>query len=255
MGWALAGALVIGLSLGLMGSGGSILTVPVLTYLVGQDEKIAIASSLGIVGAISLFAGLPYARKGLVDYRSVLFFGLPGMAGAWGGAALSQLVTGATQLAVFAALMLFAGVFMLRPIKEAPPGTTGSRSVFKVILEGLTVGVITGFVGVGGGFLIVPALVLLGGLSMHLAVGTSLFIIALKSFAGFYKYLDVLDGMDLQVDWRIIAVFSSLGVVGSFAGSALGAKLPQQALRRGFAVFLFVIGTFIVLKSWPGLLG
>ncbi len=248
--WAVAGALLVGLSLGLMGSGGSILTVPVLTYLVGQEEKVAIAGSLGIVGAISLVAGVPYARSRLVDYRSVLFFGVPGMAGAYLGAALSQFVTGALQLSVFAALMLVAGVLMLRPLK-APEESAASkpRNVLKIGLEGLIVGVITGFVGVGGGFLIVPALVLLGGLPMHRAIGTSLFIIALKSFAGFFKYLDVLDGLGLSLDWRILIAFALIGILGSFAGKAVGARLPQDVLKRSFAVFLFVVGAFIVFRS------
>ena len=222
--WALAGALVVGLSLGLMGSGGSILTVPVLTYLVGQDEKVAIAGSLGIVGAISLVAGVPYARARLVEYRSVLLFGVPGMGGAYLGAALSSFVSGATQLAVFAALMLVAGVLMLRPLPRSnrPDGSNESngpsgpearpRSGFKIALEGLIVGIVTGFDGVGGGFLIVPALVLLGGLPMHRAIGTSLFIIALKSFAGFWKYLDVLGGLGLELDWQVLGTFAAVGI-------------------------------------------
>lgn len=246
--WALAGALLIGISLGLMGSGGSILTVPVLTYLVGQDEKVAIAGSLGIVGAISLVAGVPYARARSVDYRSIVYFGLPGMAGAYLGAALSPLVSGATQLAVFAALMLVAGVLMLRPLDKSSPATAKPRNVLKIALEGLVVGVVTGFVGVGGGFLIVPALVLLGGLPMHRAVGTSLFIIALKSFTGFYKYIDVLDDLGLALDWSIIGTFALLGIVGSFGGKAVSARLPQDVLRRSFAVFLFIVGAFIVVQ-------
>ena len=253
--WAVAGALLVGLSLGLLGSGGSILTVPVLTYLVGQDEKIAIAGSLGIVGAISLVAALPYARSRLVDYRSILFFGVPGMAGAYLGASLSQFVSGATQLAVFAALMLVAGVFMLRPFEEHGDAEVVHRNVLKIALEGLTVGVVTGFVGVGGGFLIVPALVLLGGLPMHRAIGTSLFIIALKSFTGFYKYLDVLDGLGLRLDWNVVGTFTLLGILGGFAGKAVSTKLPQQLLKRSFAVFLFVVGAFIVAQSLPELIG
>ena len=252
--WALCGALLVGLSLGLLGSGGSILTVPVLTYLVGQDEKVAIAGSLGIVGAISLVAGLPYARSRQVDYRSLLFFGVPGMLGAYLGAFLSQYVSGATQLGVFAALMIVAAGLMWRPIEAREPSGT-QRSVFKIGLEGLVVGVVTGFVGVGGGFLIVPALVLLGGLPIHRAVGTSLFIIALKSFTGFYKYVDVLEGLGLRLDWKILGTFALVGIVGSFAGKAVSGKLPQHVLERSFAVFLFVVGAFIVYRSWPELVG
>jgi len=249
--WALVGALLIGLSLGLMGSGGSILTVPVLTYLVGQQEKVAIAGSLAIVGTISLVASIPYARKRLVDYRSLLYFGVPGMAGAYLGAFLSKFVSGGTQLLVFAGLMLAAGVLMLRPVGEPRGAEGGQRSALAIGLDGIVVGIVTGFVGVGGGFLIVPALVLLGGLPMHRAVGTSLLIIALKSFSGFVKYLDVLDELGLRLDWQILGTFSLLGIVGSLAGNRVGNRLPQATLRKAFAFFLFVVGAFIVLKSWP----
>jgi uncharacterized membrane protein YfcA len=121
---------------------------------------------------------------------------------------------------------------------------------WKITAEGLAVGMITGFVGVGGGFLIVPALVLLGGLPMHVAVGTSLLIITLKSFSGFYKYLDVLSALQLSLDWDIIGLFTVLGIVGSFAGSLVSTRLPQHTLRRVFACFLFVIGTSILWKNF-----
>lgn len=213
------------------------------------------------MGAISLVAGLPYARAGLVDWRSLVWFGVPGMAGAYLGAWLSQFVAGAVQIGVFALLMLVAAVLMLRPPPEAvDAGGAGSRGdarrrVSKIALEGTVVGVVTGFVGVGGGFLIVPALVLLGGLPMHRAVGTSLLIIALKSFTGFWKYLDVLDELGLELDWSILGTFAALGIVGSLAGKALGGRLPQATLRRAFAAFLVVVGLFIVVRSWPELVG
>ncbi len=244
--WALLGAGLIGTSLGLMGSGGSILTVPVLRFLLGQEEKVAIAGSLGIVGALSLVASLPYARKRLVDYRSVLWFGVPGMLGAYLGAGLSQFVSGAVQLSVFAALMLVAAVFMSRPMPVASESSE-ERALAKIVLDGLLVGALTGFVGVGGGFLIVPALVILGGLAMHRAVGTSLMIIALKSATGFYKYLDVLADAQLALDWQVLGLFSGVGILGSFVGSAIGGRLPQERMRRIFALFLVVIGVFI---SW-----
>lgn len=246
--WALGGAVLVGLSLGLMGSGGSILTVPVLTYLVGQDEKVAIAGSLAIVGAIALVGSIPHVRRRNVDYRSVVFFGVPGMAGAWLGAWASQFVGGATQLVVFAVLMLVAGVFMLRPEPERRADAKPLRAT-TIAIEGLVVGAITGFVGVGGGFLIVPALVLLGSLDMHRAVGTSLLVIALKSAVGFAKYVDVLDDLGLELDWQILGTFAVVGSAGSLVGGALGSRLPQRVLRRGFAVFLFVVGVYIVVRS------
>ncbi|WP_337843823.1 sulfite exporter TauE/SafE family protein [Thermus sp.] len=246
MSLALLGALLIGLSLGLMGSGGSILTVPVLVYLVGEPPKQAIAESLLIVGGIALLGGLPYALRSLVDHRSLLLFGLPGMAGTYLGAWLSRFTSGEVQLLTFALVMLLAAYFMARPLPLRP---RGARKAWKVVLEGLSVGVLTGFVGVGGGFLIVPALVLLGGLPMHLAVGTSLFIIALKSFAGFYKYLHLLPEYGLSVDWGLAPLFVALGAVGSFLGGRIAVRLPQEALKRGFALFLVVMGVFIVVQN------
>lgn len=252
--WALAGALAVGLSLGILGSGGSILTVPVLTYVVGQDEKVAIASSLAIVGVISMVAAIPYGFKRNLDGRSVLLFGLPGMAGSYMGAALSGFASGGFQLTVLAALMLVAAVFMFRQDKAVASSSSAKRSAVKIALDGLVVGTITGFVGVGGGFLIVPALVLLGGLPMSKAVGTSLVIIALKSATGFYKHLDVLADANLELDWKIIGAFCGIGVVGSLLGSALGSRASQATLRRGFAVFLVLTASYIVYRNAPALL-
>ncbi|AFV75921.1 putative permease [Thermus oshimai JL-2] len=246
MSLALFGALLIGLSLGLLGSGGSILTVPVLVYLVGEAPKQAIAESLLIVGGIALLGGLPYALRGLVHYRSLLLFGLPGMAGTYLGAWLSRFTSGEVQLLTFALVMLLAAYFMARPLPLTPKG---ERKAWKVVLEGLFVGALTGFVGVGGGFLIVPALVLLGGLPMHLAVGTSLFIIALKSFAGFYKYLHLLPAYGLSVNWGLALLFIAVGALGSLLGGRLAVRLPHEALKRGFALFLVVMGVFIVAQN------
>ncbi|MEZ5977390.1 MAG: sulfite exporter TauE/SafE family protein [Planctomycetota bacterium] len=246
---ALLGAVVIGLSLGLLGSGGSILTVPVLTFLLGMQEKVAIASSLAIVGGIALVGGLPGAYRGLVDGRSLVFFGLPGMVGAYLGAHLSKYVSGTVQLVVFALLMLVASVLMFRPIRLDPDAVVERRKVWKIVLDGLVVGAVTGFVGVGGGFLIVPALVLMGGLSMHRAVATSLFIIVLKSASGFFGHLHVLDELGLAIDWSVIGLFVLIGSVGSIVGNVMSKRVPQLALQRAFAVFLIVIGVAICAQS------
>ena len=210
---AIPGAIAIGISLGLLGSGGSILTVPVLVYLIGQDEKVAIAGSLFIVGSIALVGSLQFLRAGLIQWRSVLVFGLPGMAGTWFGAYLAGWVPGITQLALFAVVMLIASWLMLRP-PDLESTDRAPRAVWKISVDGLIVGVITGLVGVGGGFLIVPALVLLGGLTMRQAVATSLVVIALKSFSGFYKYVDVLAQQGLELDWRTLILVTGLGIAG-----------------------------------------
>jgi uncharacterized membrane protein YfcA len=251
---AVPGAIAIGLSLGLLGSGGSILTVPVLVYLVGQDEKIAIAGSLFIVGSIALAGGLQFLRAGFIQWRSVLMFGLPGMIGTWLGAALSTHVSGVMQLSLFALVMLAASWLMLRPL-DLQHAERRERAAWKIAGDGLVVGVITGLVGVGGGFLIVPALVLLGGLNMHQAVATSLIIIALKSYSGFVKYLDVLAEQSLALDWRTLGIVTALGIVGSVAGSKLARRLPQEKLKRWFGYFLIVMGIYILARSGPAALG
>lgn len=248
------GAALIGLSLGLLGSGGSILTVPVLVYLVGEPEKIAIAESLAVVGSISLVGALPYALRRQVDWTSVVWFGVPGVLGTFLGAALSAFIPGAVQLLLFAAVMLLAAGMMFRPAPAAPQASAGARSPVKVGLEGLVVGVVTGLVGVGGGFLIIPALVLLGGLPMSLAVGTSLLIIAAKSFVGFFKYLGVLGEQGLSVDWPLILMFTAIGVAGSLLGARLGQRVAGEQLRRGFAAFLVVMGAYVLVTNVPKVL-
>ena len=245
------GALLVGLSLGLMGSGGSILTVPVLIYLAGEQEKVAIAESLGIVGAISFLGSIPYALKQQVHWRSVVLFGLPGMIGTYGGAIIAGFVSGTFQLILFAIVMVIAAGFMFRNKKVDAEHVSAEKkqSWWIIAIEGLVVGVLTGLVGVGGGFLIVPALVLLGGLSMHLAIGTSLLIIAMKSFSGFFKYIDVLEQMDLSVNWELVLIFTLIGTVGSFVGKAIGSKVSGDKLKRGFAIFLLFMGAYIIYMN------
>lgn len=249
---AFVGALMVGLSLGLLGSGGSILTVPVLIYLIGQPEKEAIAESLGIVGLIALSGAVMNAVQKKVDWRSVVLFALPGMVGTAIGASLSGFVSGLVQLTVFAVTMLAAAVLMFR---GRPAKGAGERSQpwGLIVFEGLLIGVLTGFVGVGGGFILVPALVLLVGLPIHVAIGTSLTIIVLNSASGFVRYLDVLGEVGLRVDWQLVGVFGAVGVVGSIIGNRIGARVPRQQLRRGFAVFLVVMAAYILWRSVPGL--
>lgn len=246
------GALLVGLSLGLMGSGGSILTVPILIYVAGEQEKAAIAESLGIVGFISMVGSIPYALKQQVNWRNVILFGMPGMAGTYGGAYVSEFVSGTFQLMLFASVMILAAGLMLRKKKATNSKNVSElkqQSWWIIALEGLFVGVLTGLVGVGGGFLIVPALVLLGGLSMHVAVGTSLVIITLKSFSGFYKYLDVLESVNQKINWELVLIFSLVGAVGSLVGRKVGAKISGDKLKRVFGVFLLIMGGYIIYMN------
>ena len=249
---ALAGALAIGLSLGLLGSGGSILTVPVLHYLLDQPDKVAIGGSLLVVGVIAAAGCVPYAVRRQVDWSNVAWFGLPGMAWAWVGATASRWVPGSVQLAVFAAVMLVAAWRMLAAAPAAAPART--RRV-AVVGGGAVVGLLSGLVGVGGGFLIVPALVLLAGVPMAGAVGTSLAVIALNSAAGFARSIGVLQAAGLSLDYAVLGTVAAVGVVGSYAGQRLGRRLPQATLRRLFGGFLVLMGVLIAADVAPRLLG
>lgn len=248
--YALLGAVAIGLVLGLLGSGGSILTVSVLVYLAGHPGKVAIAESLAIVGVIAAVGAASYGRQRLVDWRSVVGFGVPGTVGTALGALAAAHVPGAVQLVLFGLVMLAAAGAMLRG-RSGLEERRARRPAWAVTLLGAGVGVMTGLVGVGGGFLIVPALVLLVGLDMRVAVGTSLAIIVLNSAVGFVTYLDTLAAAGAGVDGRLIAVFAAVGTVGSLVGARAGGRVPQAALRRGFALFLIGMGLFVLVQEGP----
>lgn len=259
MGWVLLGALVIGLTLGMLGSGGSAITVPVLIYLVGHGTKESIAESMAIVGLISVFAAIPYACSRQIDWRSVWWFGIPGMFGTFLGAWLGGIASETLQLVVFSGVLFVAAATMLRSPKNTT--THGNAilqddrlSVWVVAIEGIFVGIVTGFVGVGGGFLIVPALVVLGKLPMRLAIGTSLVIIAVKAAVGFAKYEHYLLHHDLSVDVNTIGLFTGIGIAGSLIGRSINSKLNQHLLRQVFAGFLIILGGFVIVQEGGKLL-
>jgi uncharacterized membrane protein YfcA len=244
----LAGALLIGLSLGLLGSGGSILTVPVLHYLFGQPELAAIGGSLLVVGSIAAVAVVPHALARRVAWSDVAWFGLPGMAGAWFGATLAQWIPGTVQLGGFALTMFVAGWRMLaaQPLDRSPAGPATGRRI-AIIGGGAAVGLASGIVGVGGGFLIVPALVLLARVPMTQAVGTSLAVITLNSFIGFTRYLGVLQDRGIALDWGTLALVTGLGIAGSLLGHRLATRMPQILLRKIFGWALLLLATAIGL--------
>lgn len=249
-GWL--GALAIGLVLGTLGSGGSILTVPVLVYLFQQPEKVAIAGSLAVVGSISFAGAIPYAARRMIEWRAVALFGLPGMVAAYGGAWIGRYIPGTLQLLLFAIIVLLAAALMLRPRPLAAPHPP--KSWWALSIAGIGVGLMTGLVGVGGGFMIVPALVLLIGLPIHRAVGTSLCIIVLNAFAGFHKYLGVLHARHLALDWTVLGAIAAIGIAGSLVGNAIGRRMPQAQLKRVFAVFLLIMGAYIIWRTVPGVI-
>lgn len=251
---ALAGALAIGLALGLLGSGGSILTVPVLVFLVGQDEKLAIAGSLLVVGVIAFTGALYGLRARQADGRSVLWFGGAGAAGAALGAAVSAWIPGPVQLGIFALVMWLAAWTMLRRREPSAVDACPPRARRWLIADGLGVGGLTGLIGIGGGFLIVPALVGLGRLPMPRAIATSLWIISITAFVGFAKHLMVLGPARSALDWKVLGTIAAIGAAGSIAGQRVGQRLDPVTLRRAFAVMLVLIGAAVLWRSLGPLL-
>ena len=240
-------SVLIGLSLGLLGGGGSILTVPILTYVAGMNPKEAIAASLFVVGATSAVSAVTHARKKRVKWRTGLVFGAAGMAGAFGGGLLGGHIPGTILMIAFALMMVATSLAMIRGRKDRTTvAHDGELPVLKVILEGLVVGLVTGLVGAGGGFLVVPALALLGGLSMPVAVGTSLVVIAMKSFAGLGGYLTT-----VTLDWTLVGGVTAAAILGSFLGARLAGRIPEAALRKGFGFFVLAMGVFVLVQELP----
>ncbi|GAA4371007.1 sulfite exporter TauE/SafE family protein [Agromyces bauzanensis] len=247
---ALLLAVLVGVALGLMGGGGSILTVPILTYVLGMGPKEAIAASLFIVGVTSAVSVFSHARAGRVRWKTGLIFGAAGMAGAFLGGILGGYIPGPVLMVLFAIMMIATATAMIRGRRKTadPTGEPRTLPVARILLDGFAVGIATGLVGAGGGFLIVPALNLLGGLPMAVAVGTSLLVIAMKSFAGLSGYL-----LSVQLDWPVVLAFTAIAIAGSFIGSALAGKVPETALRKGFGIFVLVVGGFVIFQEAPAL--
>lgn len=237
----------VGLSLGLLGGGGSVLTVPIFVYIMGVDSKTAIVSSLVIVGVSALIGAMRHARDGNVLFKTAVGFGVFTAAGAFGGARLGTLLSDVVQLLLFATVMLIAAVLMYRGRREPEEPADGealSHPGWVVALAALGVGVLTGLVGVGGGFMIVPALVLLLGVPMKKAIGTSLLVIPITASSGFVGYLGTVD-----VPWRLLLPFGGLSAAGIFLGVHLTRDASPAALKKGFAIFLMVVAAFILVEK------
>jgi uncharacterized protein len=234
----------IGLLLGLVGGGGSIITVPILVYAIGLTPHEATATSLVIVGLTALSGAIPHAREGRVDLRTAIAFGASGILGAFAGTWVNQRVSGPMILLLFGVLMLVVAVRMAFAGKPAPRPSDFERNRLAVPAAGLAVGLMTGFFGVGGGFLIVPALVLALGLSMRLAVGTSLVIIAINSFSGVLAHLG-----GGGFDWGVAAIFVVGGFLGSQIGGRLAGRIDDAKLSKGFAALVAAIGIFLIARN------
>lgn len=246
-------AIFVGVALGLLGGGGSILTVPILVYAAGLPAHQAIATSLFVVGATSVAALVPHARAGRVRYATGALFGAASMVGAFTSGRVARDIPAGVLLGAFGLMMAVTAVAMMRKPKADIDGVNPEKArqpLWKILLEGLVVGAVTGLVGAGGGFLVVPALVILGGLPMREAVGTSLLVIAMKSFAAFAGYVTA-----VHVDWTTALVVTGAAIAGSFGGAALAGRAPQQALRKGFAWFVVVTAVFILVQELPKVIG
>jgi uncharacterized membrane protein YfcA len=267
------GAVVMGLSLGLIGGGGSILTVPILVYLFQVDAVLATAYSLFIVGLTSLVGSVSHVRLGNVHWRTAIVFGIPSIISVFltrsylvpripdpimtfgqdpsGGAAL-VITKSVGLLLLFAVIMVMAAYSMIKPAKKSGDNTLKKEEDVQpqfnyplILAEGAIVGLVTGLVGAGGGFLIIPALVLLAKLPMKQAVGTSLMIIAAKSLIGF---VGDMRGNEV-IDWSFLGVFSAIAVVGILLGSWLSKRIPGEKLKPAFGWFVLVMGTYIIIKE------
>jgi uncharacterized membrane protein YfcA len=237
-------SLAIGVTLGLLGGGGSILTVPVLHYVFGLAAHDTVAMSLGIVGVTSLVALIPHARAGRVQWRVGLVFGAASMATAFLGARLGALLPGDVLISAFAALMVIAGAVMLVRARRSGEATTGSVRLWRVVAIGLVVGLVTGTLGAGGGFVILPALTLFGGLAMREAVATSLLIIALNSTAGLAGSLQ-----HVSVDSRIALAVTGAAVIGSFIGARIARRVSTAQLQQLFGWFVIAVGVAILARE------
>lgn len=254
-----AASLLIGISLGLIGGGGSILTVPVLVYLFHVEPVLATAYSLFIVGITSLAGAFPKYKQGEINVKTAIIFGIPSIAAVYATRAFivpaipseigtigSFVVTKSIlMMLLFAVLMVAASFSMIRSKKKADEKV--EEQVFNypmIILEGAGVGMLTGLVGAGGGFLIIPALVMLSKLPMKQAIGTSLLIIAAKSLIGFTGDL----GKQVM-DWQLLITVSLLAIAGIFVGNALSKKIAADKLKTGFGWFVLVMGVYIIASE------
>lgn len=255
-----AAAVLIGVSLGLIGGGGSILTVPVLVYILDVDPVLATAYSLFVVGATSLVGAGTYMKNGLVNYKTAAVFAIPSFIAVFltrkylvpalpdplftvGEAVISKNI----GIMVFFALIMLAASYSMIRKKKCVDCDEEQEIKFNfpmIALEGSVVGLVTGIVGAGGGFLIIPALVILAKLPMKMAVGTSLLIIAAKSLIGFLG-----DVSTQTIDWQMLLIFTSLSIVGIFIGSALSKKINEKALKTGFGWFVLAMGIYIIAKE------
>lgn len=237
-------AILIGVSLGLFGGGGATLAVPILTYVADMTPNQAIASSLFVVAVTSVTGVAAHGRARLVSWRIGLIFGAAGMVGSYAGGRLAAAFSGHALMILFGVMMAATAIAMLRGRRFRAPRATDELRAAHVLVLGVIVGLVSGLVGAGGGFLIVPVLVLLGGLAIEAAIATSLVVIAMQSFAGLAGHLGHVD-----LDWPITVAVTVMAVAGSWIGGALAHRIPPARLSRGFGLFIIVMATFVLLRE------
>lgn len=252
-------AIFVGMTLGMLGSGGSLLSVPILVYVMGIEPTLATAYSLFVIGTTSLVGGIHKAKQKLVDFKKVILFGIP--------AVLSVFVTRKVLvpkipeiiveseeftlsksiliMVIFAIVMIFASVQMIRPLKEKMVFANEKLNYFKITILGISIGLISGFVGAGGGFLIVPTLLVFAKTPMKMAVGTSLFIVAAQSLIGFTG--DIM--IDPIIDWKLLQFFTFASVFGIFIGNFISKKVAEEKLKTGFGWFVLTMGIYIIIRE------
>jgi len=238
---------LIGLSLGLIGGGGSIITVPILVYILGIEASEAVGMSLCIVGGTSLISAFLHHKQGVVQLKEGLIFGIAGILGAFIGAPLTNFFSSTTLMLIFAILMVTSAIAMLsRKQKETEEiKETNNISFSKALLSGFGVGVLTGFLGVGGGFLIVPALHMFGGLGMREAIGTSLFVIFLNCIAGLLAHIN-----QSSFPFYLTLLVTSSAIIGTILGTVLSHRISTKKLQKGFAILVLIIGVIIIAKNY-----
>lgn len=252
-------AVLVGVTLGLIGSGGSILSVPILVYIMGVEPILATAYSLFIVGTTALFGGFQKAKQKLVDFRKVVLFGIPTIISVFitrkiivpripeivFSTSVFTLHKSVFIMIIFAIVMIFASIRMIKPLQIEIQEGEGKLNYAKIFIQGVLIGLVAGFVGAGGGFLIIPALLFLAKTPMKMAVGTSLFIVAAQSLIGFLGDLRP----EQNLNWNLLITFTICSIIGVFIGSHLSKKIEGEKLKTGFGWFVLAMGIYIILKE------
>ena len=252
-------AVLVGITLGLIGSGGSILSVPILVYIMGVEPILATAYSLFIVGTTALFGGFQKAKQKLVDFRKVVLFGIPTILSVFitrkiivpripeilFSTSVFTLHKSVFIMIIFAIVMIFASIRMIKPLQIEIQEGEGKLNYAKIFIQGVLIGLVAGFVGAGGGFLIIPALLFLTKTPIKMAVGTSLFIVAAQSLIGFLGDLRP----EQNLNWNLLITFTICSIIGVFIGSYLSKKIEGEKLKTGFGWFVLAMGIYIILKE------